>query len=219
MSDENKRPYALKVRGERMAETRRRIIEATVELHRTVGPAFTEIAEIARRAGVQRVTVYSHFPDDSALIGACSAHWRALHPAPDPARWLALPEEERVGAVLADLYRWFRETEPMTANVLRDKEHLPALREIIEAGLGRYLGNVRALLLEAIQPPEGVRDAVAAALDVALAFPTWRALSTLGAERAAALAARFVAQAVEADEEPPTRPSSRKGGRRPRPGT
>ena len=83
-----KRKYELKKRAEQVEATRRRITEATVELHRTVGPAATQISEIARRAGVQRVTVYNHFPDEAALFAACSAHWRALHPAPDPAAWL-----------------------------------------------------------------------------------------------------------------------------------
>ena len=31
----------------------------------------------AERAGVQRATVYSHFPGDGELFGACSAYWRA----------------------------------------------------------------------------------------------------------------------------------------------
>ena len=77
-----KRKYELKKRAERLADTRRRITEATVELHRTVGPAATQINEVARRSGVQRMTVYNHFPDDTALLAACSAHWRALHPTP-----------------------------------------------------------------------------------------------------------------------------------------
>src|SRR5215212_6293716 len=82
-----KRKYELKLRAEQLQETRLRITEATMELHRTVGPAATRISEVARRAGVQRVTVYNHFPDDASLLAACSAHWRTLHPAPDPAEW------------------------------------------------------------------------------------------------------------------------------------
>src|ERR687888_296648 len=74
-----RRKYELKKRAEQLAETRRRITETTVELHRTVGPAATQISEIARRAGVQRVTVYNHFPDDASLFAACSAHWRDFH--------------------------------------------------------------------------------------------------------------------------------------------
>src|ERR1051326_8862225 len=123
MSD--RRKYELKKRAERLQETRRRITEATVELHRPVGPAATRISEVAKRAGVQRATVYNHFPDDARLFAACSAHWRALHPAPDPARGAEIPDaRERLRVALRDLYAWFRETEPMTANVLRDAQLL-----------------------------------------------------------------------------------------------
>ena len=62
-----KRKYELKKRAEKLDETRRKVVEATVELHRTVGPAATQITEIARRAGVQRVTVYNHFREASLL--------------------------------------------------------------------------------------------------------------------------------------------------------
>lgn len=194
MSDEfaERRPYRLGRRGDRMAETRQRIIEATVELHRTVGPAATEISEIARRAGVQRVTVYSHFPDEAALLGACSSHWRDRHPAPDPQHWQGRPPAEMLRLALVELYRWYRETEPMTANVLRDMARLPALRAIIEDGRGRYMDAVRAQLLAAVAPPPGRAAHTGAALDTALAFPTWRTLSRLGDTEAAALAAGFV---------------------------
>src|SRR5437763_2085070 len=121
------RKYELKQRAEQVEETRRRIVEATVALHLTRGPAATPIAEIARRAGVQRRTVYNHFPDDAALFAACSAHWRALHPAADPAGWTDL----RQG--LRELYVWYRETEAMTANALRDAEVLPALRRVVDS--------------------------------------------------------------------------------------
>ena len=97
-----KRKYEQRKRAEQLEETRRRITEATVELHRTVGPAATQISEIARRAGVQRVTVYNHFPDEVSLLSACSEHWRALHPVPDPGAWLALEDAgERLRAGLA----------------------------------------------------------------------------------------------------------------------
>src|SRR5688500_10974016 len=135
-----KRRYELKERAERMRETRRRITEAAVELHRTVGPAATQVSEVARRAGVQRVTLYNHFPDQAALLAACSAHWRALHPAPDASKWREIDDPgQRTREALGQLYGWYRETEPMTANVLRDAETLPALRRVLEGGLIRYL--------------------------------------------------------------------------------
>jgi AcrR family transcriptional regulator len=77
------RKYELKRRAERMAETRQRITEAAMELHGTVGPARTTVAAIAERAGVERLTVYRHFPDEQALFAACSSHWAQDHPFPD----------------------------------------------------------------------------------------------------------------------------------------
>ena len=83
-----KRNYELRARAGRQQATRRRIVEATVALHREVGPARTTVAEIARRAGVQRLTVYNHFPDDAQLFAACQAHFLAQHPPPDlGTRW------------------------------------------------------------------------------------------------------------------------------------
>ena len=86
MSSEIKNPtrkYQLKARAESERQTRARIVQATMELHKEVGPAKTTVAEIARRAGVTRLTVYNHFSEDSALFSACQAHWMGLHPLPD----------------------------------------------------------------------------------------------------------------------------------------
>jgi AcrR family transcriptional regulator len=182
-----KRKYELKNRAEQIAETRRRITEATVELHRTVGPAATRISEVARRAGVQRLTVYNHFPDDASLLAACSAHWRALHPAPDPTAW-----NGDLRATLRALYAWYRETEPMTANVLRDAETLPALRAIVDGGLGAYLEGTRAILAEPLAARGRRRERVDAALRAALDFHMWQALAPLGDTEAAELAAGLV---------------------------
>lgn len=188
-----KRKYELKKRAESREDTRRRIVEATVELHRTEGPAATQISEIARRAGVQRVTVYNHFPDDHSLLAACSAHWRALHPAPDASAWEAVADPgERLRIALAELYAWYRETEPMTANVLRDAELLPALQPIVENGLGRYLANAREVLTELFRARGRRRERIEAALRAATDVHVWRALAPLGDRDAADLAAGLV---------------------------
>ena len=89
-----KRKYELKQRAQRQAETRQRIVEATVALHTSVGPARTTISAIAAGAGVERHTVYAHFPDEQTLFRACTAHWQAEHPLPDPAPWLELADPE-----------------------------------------------------------------------------------------------------------------------------
>lgn len=193
------RKYELKQRAERVEETRRRIVEATSGLHLERGPAATSIAEIARRAGVQRRTVYNHFPDDSTLFEACSAHWRALHPPPDPAGWTDL----RQG--LRELYAWYRETEPMTANVLRDAEALPSLRAVMEPGFGAYMEAVRDVLGE----EAGRGSRVEAAIRLVTDFHSWRALAQLDDDDAVELAAQLVELAAR---------RSRPRGTRARPG-
>src|SRR5918997_279949 len=77
------RTYTKRRRAEAEAETRQRIAEAAMELHRTVGFAQTTISAVAEKAGVQRATVYRHYPDEAKLFAACSAHWYSLHPPPD----------------------------------------------------------------------------------------------------------------------------------------
>jgi len=176
------RKYELKQRAEQVEETRRRIVEATSRLHLERGPAATSIAEVARLAGVQRRTVYNHFPDDTALFAACSAHWGAQHPPPDPSGWTDL----RQG--LRELYAWYRETEPMTANVLRDAEVLPSLRRVIEPGLGAYAEAVRSALAKSV----GRSRRAEAAIRLVADFHAWRALAPLDDDEAVELAAQVV---------------------------
>ena len=93
------RRYELKERARAQEATRQRIVDATVALHREVGPARTTVAEIARRAGVGRVTVYNHFPDDDRRCWPrASAQWLAEHPPPDPAAWAAIENPAQAAA-------------------------------------------------------------------------------------------------------------------------
>src|SRR5918992_2903989 len=89
------RPYRQKVRAEHKEETRQRIIESAVALHLERGPAQTSINAIAERAGVNRVTVYRHFPDARTLLEACSAHARRLNPPPDLDAWRRIEDPRR----------------------------------------------------------------------------------------------------------------------------
>ena len=171
------RPYRKDARARQEQETRRRITEATVELHREVGPANTTISAIAERAGVQRLTVYRHFPGDAELLGACSAHWRAAHPLPDPAPWAAIRDpEERLRTALAALYAYYRGDEEMIANVRRDAPALPALAAIVATGLPAYFEAVRELLVAGWGARGRRRELLRAALGHALDFDTWRSL-------------------------------------------
>src|SRR5918998_2827468 len=125
--------YELKRRAERQQETRRRIVETAVELHRTHGPAQTTITDIAKRAGVERKTVYNHFPDELSLFKACSTHNRALNPPPDPEPWKLIPDpEEQLRRALAEVYAYYRRNEQLLANVTRDAQANPNVRRVLE---------------------------------------------------------------------------------------
>jgi AcrR family transcriptional regulator len=180
MSSETKNParkYQLKARAESERQTRARIVQATMELHKEVGPAKTTVAEIARRAGVTRLTVYNHFSEDSALFSACQAHWMGLHPLPDFSAALVLPDSrERVRAVLRDFYAWYRETAPMAEKVQRDRGAVPALDELMERTADARLSHLSDTLAAGF----GRRGANRTLIRLALDFWTWHRLSAEG---------------------------------------
>jgi AcrR family transcriptional regulator len=183
------RKYDLKARAESQEETRRRITVAAMELHEEVGVLRTTIVAIAERAGVQRLTVYRHFPDEVSLWRACSSHYRSLHPPPDLARWKAIAAAEpRLRAGLGELYRHFRETEGMWANVLRDAELSPQVRGAAEPRF-HFLREAAAILGEGWT---GRR--AKAAIGHAVQFRTWQSLARgeqLSDEEAVDLMARL----------------------------
>lgn len=116
----------MKARAEQMDETRQRIVSATVELHGSVGPAATTIAAIADLAKVTRLTVYRHFPDETTLFDACSAHWLSGQRLPDPGAWEQISEPgDRLRAGLADLYRFYRAGADMLVHIYRDFAAMP----------------------------------------------------------------------------------------------
>jgi AcrR family transcriptional regulator len=172
-----RRKYEMKKRAERQRETRRRIVEATVELHRTRGPANTTISEIAQRAGVNRLTVYNHFPDITALLKACSRSWTERHPAPDATPWAQINDPQmRLRTALTELYGFYARTEPMRANVLRDAQTMPELAALLEGSVVPYLKEVRDLLAEGWEACQKERRRLLATLALALDFHTWRSL-------------------------------------------
>jgi AcrR family transcriptional regulator len=194
MSSE-KRKYELKARADRQRRTRERIVQATMELHQEVGPAQTTIAEVARRAGVQRLTVYNHFPDEQELFGACQAHWLALHPWPDLTAALALPDPvERVRAVLLGYYAWFRETEAMTEKVNRDRGTVAMLDAVLAQTADVALGQLADTLAGAFRDRGRVAARRRALIALSLDFSTWRRLSRQGLDDDAAAA--LMSQAV-----------------------
>ena len=181
MTSETKtRPYNKRRRAEAEAETRTRIAEAAMKLHGSVGPARTTISAVAERAGVQRATVYRHFPDEEALFGACSAHWASLHPPPDPGAWVDVADpDERLRAGLADIYAWYASDVQMFVNTRRDAALVPAMAKpvaAVQAGLAAMVD-----ILMKGRPERGRRrQRTLAAIRHATAFGTWYSLTREG---------------------------------------
>ena len=190
-----KRKYEMRARAERQEETRRRTVEATVALHEEVGPAQTTVAEIARRAGVQRLTVYNHFPDDGELFAACSGHYLEAHPPPPLEDALAIEDPvRRTTVALERFYERWAETEPMTYKILRDRSVLPALDERVRMTVDTGLDALASELATGFRARGQRADRLRALIRVALDFWTWRSLRAQGLSSEAA--ARLMADTV-----------------------
>lgn len=171
------RPYRQKARAEHQAQTRRRIVEAAVALHLERGPAQTSINAIAERAGVNRVTVYRHFPDTRMLLEACSAHARRVNPPPDAKAWRTIDDPRRRTELgLTQLYDYFRRTEAAWANILRDAEVEPLVKEMAEKRRLADLREARDVLLAAWPRRPARRPLLRAVLGLAVDFRTWQTL-------------------------------------------
>ena len=193
-----KRKYELKKRAEEMAETHLRITEAAIELHGTVGPARTTLSAVAERAGVERRTLYRHFPTEADLFAACSTHYFTANPFPDLDAWRAIRDpHERLEHALDDLYAYYERTEPMLSNVLRDAELVDVARDAV-APLHAYLEEAADILTTGRRARGRRRQLLGGALRHALAFSTWRSLSANGIGRSDAT--KLVTALVESAE-------------------
>jgi AcrR family transcriptional regulator len=172
------RPYRQKVRAERVAETRQRIIESAVALHLERGPAQTSINAVAERAGVNRVTVYRHFPDARTLLEACSTHARRLNPPPSLDSWRRIEDpRRRIEVALTQLYDYFHRTEAGWSNVLRDAELAPLVKEMAETNRLTYLRQARDVLLAGWPARPTRRPLLRAVVGLAVDFRTWQTLA------------------------------------------
>ena len=165
------RTYTLKRRAEQQAETRRRIVEAAVDLHGTVGPARTTFSMVAERADVQRHTLYAHFPDERSLLMACSALALERDPLPDPAPWRSIADRhERLRVGLTAIYGWFERGAELAACILRDAETHPVVREVVGLRMGPAIAAHHEVLGAKLNAKQR------AMLGLALSFYTWRNL-------------------------------------------
>jgi AcrR family transcriptional regulator len=173
---QQRRPYRKRRRAEHEAQTRERIAAAAARLHRTVGPARTTISAIANEAGVQRATVYRHFPTEETLFEACSAHYLGQNPPPDPGEWESISDlSERLRHALAQMYAFFGRTESMFEKTSRDVSLVPAMGRPV-AAFRAYLDAVAEAIV-AGRPERGqARRRVRAAAGHAVSFATWQSL-------------------------------------------
>ena len=168
------RAYTMRARQGAVDETRLRITEATMSLHERVGPRATTVSAIAEEASVTRLTVYRHFPDEESLVSACSAHWRQLHPRPDPKSWSKIEDPvQRLRTALAETYEWARPAAPMMTMIHRDLETMPDF-------VGQFLAadeKARVTILSRGFRAHGrAAHRLAVALAHALRVPTWESL-------------------------------------------
>jgi AcrR family transcriptional regulator len=181
------RTYTLKRRAEQQAQTRQRIVEAAVDLHSTVGPAATSLSMIADKAGVQRHTLYAHFPDERSLSLACSGLATDRDPPPDAAPWRDIADKrERLRTGLTAIYAWFERNERLIACVLRDAEHHALTKEVTELRMGPYFAAFHEVLGAKFSAKQR------AVLALALSFYTWRTLVRDGGLKQSAAVAAMV---------------------------
>jgi AcrR family transcriptional regulator len=179
MPQHPRRPYLQRRRAERSGETRARILDALIALHEEVGPSRTTVSAIAARAGVQRLTVYRHFPDDRGRLEASTARWLSAHPPPAPALW----SKERDPATatesaLVGLFAYYRRTARMWTTAYRDVGQVPGLGP----AMARFEDHLTAIgdgLVDAwsreVSSPEA-----RALIHHALRFSTWESLAREG---------------------------------------
>jgi AcrR family transcriptional regulator len=203
----------MRARQDAIEETRLAITEATMRLHERVGPRATTVSAVAEEAHVTRLTVYRHFPTDDALVIACSAHWRELHPRPDPSAWARIRDPvERLRTALRETYRWAATAAPMMTMIHRDVDVLPSF-------VGEYLATDEkhrvAVLAAGFRTRGRAAERLRAALAHALRISTWQSLCADGGLTNTEAADVMVGAALVATAGGPPAVTRRRGPERP----
>lgn len=178
-----------KARAAKSDQTRQRIVDAGVELHRTVGPAATSMSAVADLAGVSRPTLYEHFPSEAQLFQACTLHWLQEDPPPDPSRWVEIQEpRDRVELALTQLYENFDRNPQMSENVFRDMYIVPSMMELTVPVFEAAFNAGTEILARGFDDQNAeVKKRRLATVAAALSFDTWRVLTQQGCATAEAV--------------------------------
>ena len=136
---------------------------------------------------MERRTLYRHFPNEAELFAACSTHYFAANPWPDPDSWRAIRDPQaRLERALDELYAYYERTEAMFGNVLRDAEVVDFARSAV-APLDEYLDEAIDILITGRKARGRRRELLTGAIRHALAFSTWRSLAGNGVRRSDAV--------------------------------
>jgi AcrR family transcriptional regulator len=101
-----------RARGPTNAQKRQAVLEAAAAMFAERGREVS-LAEICRRAGVSRQTIYNHYGDKDGLLTALAA--RGLAPCPRCPEPAGRPPEEVLAGYGASLLRWAYAPEQATA--------------------------------------------------------------------------------------------------------
>ena len=111
------------------------------------------------------------------MFTACSTHFAETNPLPDLASWGSIGDpDERLRVALDELYGYYRRTESMMDNLLRDEMTMPIVRRLFTP-FREYLAAARDTLVRGHHARGRQRDELRAAIGHALAFTTWRSLT------------------------------------------
>jgi AcrR family transcriptional regulator len=175
------RKYDMTRRASAAAETRRRIVDATLELHGEQGIAATSWDDIAARAGVGVGTVYRHFPSLDELIPACGEITRERIALPDPSLFDGLDTPaERLEHLVREAFAIYERAAPQLRAIRSEPDVHPNVAEAGEA-----VEAALTALVDAAVEPAADRAVVRALIDLG----TWQALRDQGLGQTEAVAA------------------------------
>jgi len=169
-----RRSYQLKRRAESAEETRRRLVQATFELHGEQGIAATTMKQIAERAGLGIGTVYHHFPTLDDTIMACGQMVMAMYPPPTEAIFAGAPRMKERLVRLA--HALFEHLDRVGFDMVRaDRDRFPIVGKFAEEEQAHRIALTRAALAPFAIDRDLIRVA-AALLDIGV----YRALQGCG---------------------------------------
>jgi AcrR family transcriptional regulator len=174
------RKYDMTRRASTVAQTRRRIIDATRALHTEQGIAATSWDDIAARAGVGVGTVYRHFPSLDELVPACGEISMEVVALPDSQAVRSLFDgvddpAARIERLVRGAFAIYERGAPELHVVRNEREVHPSVAEA-----GEELEASLTALVDAAVEPSGITPADRAVVRAMIDLGTWQALRDQG---------------------------------------